>query len=112
MVRKKKMVTNNPHVVNKSSLVACIRETQTQLSQQDVEMAVSSVLSRMKSALIDGERIEIRGFGTLALRYRRSRLGRNPRVGNAMQIPEKYTPGFKASEKLRARMNNKENKLS
>ena len=68
--------------LTKSELVAYITADQPQLSETDVEMAVNSILERMASALADGERIEIRGFGSMTLHYRPPRIGRNPKTGS------------------------------
>lgn len=99
------MATESRPALNKAGLVAAMRRAQSQLTEQDVELAVDGILARLCRALVGGERVEIRGFGSLALRYRRARAGRNPRVGELIQVPEKYTPRFKAGEKLRARLN-------
>ncbi|HQX85244.1 MAG TPA: HU family DNA-binding protein, partial [Aestuariivirga sp.] len=51
-----------------------------------------------------GDRIEIRGFGSFALNYRPPRVGRNPKSGEKVQVPEKYVPHFKAGKELRERV--------
>lgn len=92
-------------VLTKSELVARITRDQPQLSEQDVELAVNSILERMASALVMGERIEIRGFGSMTLHYRSPRVGRNPKTGEKVQVPEKYAPHFKPGAGLRKRVN-------
>ena len=91
--------------LTKSELVAYITADQPQLSETDVEMAVNSILERMASALADGERIEIRGFGSMTLHYRPPRIGRNPKTGEKVQVPEKFVPHFKPGANLRKRVN-------
>ena len=91
--------------LTKSELVAYITADQPQLSETDVEMAVNSILDRMASALADGERIEIRGFGSMTLHYRPPRIGRNPKTGEKVQVPEKFVPHFKPGANLRKRVN-------
>jgi hypothetical protein len=59
---------------------------------------------RWRSAWSHGERIEIRGFGSFALNYRPPRVGRNPKSGEKVQVPEKYVPHFKAGKELRERV--------
>ncbi len=91
--------------LTKSELVARINREQPQLSEQDVELAVNSILERMASALAAGERIEIRGFGSMTLHYRPPRTGRNPKTGAQVRVPEKYVPHFKPGAGLRERVN-------
>ena len=80
------------------------QSTGTQLSETDVELAVNSILDRMSSALGNGERIEIRGFGSMTLHYRPPRIGRNPKTGEKVEVPEKYVPHFKPGANLRRRV--------
>ncbi|MEM7194780.1 MAG: integration host factor subunit beta [Pseudomonadota bacterium] len=92
--------------LTKSELVAYISQDQPQLSEQDVELAVNSILDKMSEALVAGERIEIRGFGSMTLHYRPPRIGRNPKTGEKVQVPEKYVPHFKPGASLRKRVDN------
>jgi len=95
---------NDQPTLTKSELVAYISKDQPQLSEQDVELAVNSMLERMSEALVNGERIEIRGFGSMTLHYRPPRIGRNPKTGEKVQVPEKYVPHFKPGASLRKRV--------
>ncbi len=97
--------SNEQPTLTKSALVAFITANQSQLSEADVEMAVNSILDRMMSALSNGERIEIRGFGSMTLHYRPPRIGRNPKTGEKVHVPEKYVPHFKPGANLRKRVN-------
>ncbi len=90
--------------LTKSELVARLSEAQPQLSEQDIELAVNSILERMIRALASGERIEIRGFGSMTLHYRPARVGRNPKTGAQVSVPEKYVPYFKPGANLRKRV--------
>lgn len=92
--------------LTKSELVASLTLDQPQLSETDVELAVNSILDRMSSALVNGERIEIRGFGSMTLHYRPPRVGRNPKTGEKVEVPEKYVPHFKPGANLRKRVDN------
>ncbi len=94
-----------PPALTRSELVAHIARAQPQLSEQDVELAVNSILERMVSALALGERIEIRGFGSMTLHYRPPRAGRNPKTGAPVAVAEKYVPHFKPGANLRERVN-------
>ena len=58
----------------------------------------------MTHSLVSGERIEIRGFGSFGLNYRPARVGRNPKSGERVHVPEKYVPHFKAGKELRERV--------
>jgi integration host factor subunit beta len=91
--------------LTKSELVTYITADQPQLSETDVELAVNSILDRMANALSNGERIEIRGFGSMTLHYRPPRIGRNPKTGEKVHVPEKYVPHFKPGANLRKRVN-------
>ena len=91
--------------MTKSELIEAIAAKQTQLSLKDVELAVKSVIEQMSNALTASERIEIRGFGSFSLHYREPRQGRNPKTGDAVQLPGKFVPHFKPGKELRERFN-------
>ncbi len=93
------------NTVTKSELIEALAAEQLHLAQRDVEYSVNAVLEKMGEALITGRRIEIRGFGSISLRYRGSRVGRNPKTGDAVTVPEKYVPHFKPGRTLRERVN-------
>jgi integration host factor subunit beta len=90
--------------MTKSELIARLAARFPQLVVKDAEFAVKMVLDAMTDALARGDRIEIRGFGSFALNYRPPRLGRNPKSGDKVQVPEKYVPHFKAGKELRERV--------
>ncbi|HCC45324.1 MAG TPA: integration host factor subunit beta [Gammaproteobacteria bacterium] len=91
--------------MTKSELIEHIAALQTQLSAKDVELAVKMMLDHMTEALSDGDRIEIRGFGSFSLHYRAPRLGRNPKTGEKVELAGKYVPHFKPGKELRERVN-------
>jgi integration host factor subunit beta len=91
--------------MTKSELIDRIAATQAQLSAKDVELAVKTMIEQMSQALARGDRIEIRGFGSFSLHYRPSRIGRNPKTGDSVQIPAKYVPHFKPGKEMRERVN-------
>ena len=91
--------------MTKSELIEKIAEVQSQLSAKDVELAVKMMLDHMADALADGERIEIRGFGSFSLHFRAPRLGRNPKTGEKVELAGKYVPHFKPGKELRERVN-------
>jgi len=87
--------------VTRSDLVAALAEKFGQLAQRDTEFAVKTILDAMSDALARGHRIEIRGFGSFQVNRRPPRLGRNPRSGAQVTIPEKLVPHFKPGKALR-----------
>lgn len=91
--------------MTKSELIEKISAEQTQLSAKDVELAVKMIMDHMADALSQGERIEIRGFGSFSLHYRAARSGRNPKTGQKVQLDGKYVPHFKPGKELRERVN-------
>jgi integration host factor subunit beta len=91
--------------MTKSELIERMASEQTHLSQADVELAVRCILEQLSGALAEGERIEIRGFGSFSLHYRPPRMGRNPKTGEAVALPGKYVPHFKPGKALRERVN-------
>ena len=73
--------------MNRSDLVQLLSDRFSQLTQGDAETAVSTILEAMNSAMVRGQRIEIRGFGSFSVIRRAARIGRNPRSGAPVQIP-------------------------
>jgi len=90
--------------MTKSELIARLAERFPQLVAKDADYAVKMILDALTSSLVKGDRIEIRGFGSFALNYRPPRIGRNPKSGDKVQVPEKYVPHFKAGKELRERV--------
>jgi len=87
--------------MTKSELIELIAAKQSHLPAKDVELAVKQVLEIMSDALAQGQRIEIRGFGSFSINRRPPRVGRNPRSGEQVVIPEKLVPHFKPGKALR-----------
>jgi len=92
--------------MTKSELIERLASKQTQLSFKDVELVVKTTLEHMAQALAEGERIEIRGFGSFSLHYRAPRVGRNPKTGESVTLEGKSVPHFKPGKELRERVNN------
>ncbi len=90
--------------MTKSELIESLAKRQSQLAYKDVELAVKTILEHMANALSNGERIEIRGFGSFSLHYRPPRVGRNPKSGDPVSLPAKYVPHFKPGKQLRDRI--------
>lgn len=93
--------------LTKSKLIESLLDRQPLLEDTDIELAVKSILDRMSNALVEGRRIEIRGFGSMCLHHRPARLSRNPKTGEPVYVPEKFVPHFKPGKELKARVNSK-----
>jgi integration host factor subunit beta len=76
-----------------------------EMSRNDAEAIVEAILNSMVRSLRSGERIEIRGFGSLGTRQRKPRVGRNPKTGARVDVPAKRTAHFKASKALKELVN-------
>jgi len=75
------------------------------VSKKDAESIVNTVFSSIVDALQRNDKIELRGFGSFRLRRRRSRLGRNPKTGDRVAVPEKRIPYFKPGKELKDLIN-------
>ena len=91
--------------MTRSELVETILLKQAQLTPKDVDAAVKTILEQMTTFLEEGERIEIRGFGSFSLHHRPARMGRNPKTGESVKLASKYVPHFKPGKELRDRVN-------
>lgn len=91
-------------LMTKSELINKLAARYPQLVAKDAELAVKTILEAMAESLAQGERIEIRGFGSFSLNYRPPRVGRNPKTGGKVSVPEKFVPHFKAGKELRERV--------
>lgn len=90
--------------MTKSDLIAQLAERFPQLVAKDADLSVKMILEALAEALAKGDRIEIRGFGSFSLNYRPPRIGRNPKSGEKVDVPEKWVPHFKAGKELRERV--------
>ena len=91
--------------MTKSELIERLIDKHPELSVKDVELAVKIILTQMADTLAEGERIEIRGFGSFSLHYRAPRVGRNPKSGESVSLPAKHVPHFKPGKELREQVN-------
>ena len=85
-------------------LIERLTQAQQHPNREDVEFAVKALLERIREALAHGERIGIRGFGSCSVRRRRSRVGRNPRTGAPIALPERHVPHLRPGKDLRERV--------
>ncbi len=89
----------------KSQLIAKLAAENPHLHRSDVERMVGVIFDKMVDALVDGGRVELRGFGALSVRARPARSGRNPRTGESVDVEAKAVPFFKSGKDLRGRLN-------
>lgn len=90
--------------MTKSELITALAAKLPQLDYRDVELAVKELLEQMSAALAAGDRIEVRGFGSFSLHHRPPRIGRNPKTGDSVHVPDKHVPHFKPGKELRERV--------
>lgn len=91
----------------KSELIARLVEANPHLYQRDVERIVNTIFEEITNTLAEGNRVELRGFGAFSVKHRPKRVGRNPRTGDTVNVPEKFVPYFKTGKDLRERLNKK-----
>ncbi|MFT6460059.1 integration host factor subunit beta [Pseudophaeobacter arcticus] len=91
----------------RSELIQKIADENPHLYQRDVERIVNTVFEEVTDAMSRGDRVELRGFGAFSVKQRDSRIGRNPRTGETVQVEEKHVPFFKTGKLLRDRLNGK-----
>ena len=94
--------------MTKSELIARLASRYPQLVAKDAEYAVKMILDAMTHSLVSGQRIEIWGFGSFGLNHCPARVGRNPKSGERVHVPEKFVPHFKAGKELRERVDTEE----
>lgn len=88
----------------KSELVRILSEKFPDLEARDVELAVNCMLEQIIKALEQGERIEVRGFGSFSLHHLADRVGRNPKTGESVSLPAKASIHFKPGKELKDRV--------
>lgn len=94
--------------MTKSELINRLAERNPHLVAADAELAVKTILDAMMQSLLEGKRIEIRGFGSFSLNFRPPRVGRNPKTGEKVTVEGKHVPHFKAGKELRDRVDYKD----
>ncbi len=91
--------------MTKSELIQILANANPTLYERDLERAVTTVFDEITTALADGDRVEIRGFGSFSVKPRSARTGRNPRTGATVEVSEKFIPHFRTGKLLRDRLN-------
>ncbi len=90
--------------MTKADLVERIAE-RAKLSKKDSEIVVNTVFQSIIEALTKGDKVELRGFGSFRARDRQSRVGRNPKTGESVEVPSKKVPFFKPGKDLKKLVN-------
>jgi len=90
--------------LNKNDLIAAVSSS-TDLSKADATKAVDGVLAAVTDSLKSGNEVRLVGFGTFSVANRAASTGRNPRTGEAIQIPASKQPKFKAGKALKDAVN-------
>lgn len=92
------------NIMNKSELIDLISQ-KANLPRKRAEAAVNVIFGAMTDSLVEGGRIEIRGFGSFVSKYYEEYQGRNPRTGEPIHVPPKRLPFFKVGKELRELVN-------
>lgn len=87
-------------MMNKSDLISQVVET-TELSKKDATKAVDAVFEAISTALQNGDKVQLVGFGNFEVRERSARKGRNPQTGEEIEIPASKIPAFKPGKALK-----------
>lgn len=90
--------------MTKSELIEELSDINGMLSKKESELVVNTLLDSIRNALVEGDRVEIRGFGSFTVRTREAREARNPKSGEIVAIPVKKTAFFKTGKQLRERV--------
>ncbi|HHF5830805.1 integration host factor subunit beta [Haemophilus influenzae] len=90
--------------MTKSELMEKLSAKQPTLPAKEIENMVKDILEFISQSLENGDRVEIRGFGSFSLHHRQPRLGRNPKTGDSVNLSAKSVPYFKAGKELKARV--------
>ena len=90
--------------MTKSELVSALTERQPHLLKHDVELALNCILGQLANAIVQRERVEVRGFGSFNLHHRPPRIARNPKTGEAINLPAKVAIHFKPGKEMRDRV--------
>ena len=92
-------------VMIRSELLQALSADNPDLRPEEIEQVVDIFFEEISARLAEGGRVELRGFGTFSTRQRDARTGRNPRTGDAVDVPAKRVPYFKPGKEMRERLN-------
>jgi integration host factor subunit beta len=86
--------------MTKSDLTSQVASSNRHLTLKEAEIIIDVIFDAITDTLVNGDRVEIRGFGSFKVKQRDARMGRNPRTGEEVQISAKRVPSFKVGKKL------------
>jgi integration host factor subunit beta len=89
----------------RSELLQALAQESPGMRSEEIERVVDVFFDEIGKRLAEGGRVELRGFGAFSTREREPRKGRNPRTGEAVEVPSKRVPYFKAGKEMRIRLN-------
>ena len=89
----------------RSELLEAVAKDYPDLRAEEIEQIVNIFFDQIAERLAEGGRVELRGFGAFSTRERAARTGRNPRTGEAVDVPSKRVPYFKPGKDMRERLN-------
>jgi len=92
--------------MNKSELITTLSESQN-ISHEDADLVMNSFIDIIKATLVEGNRIEIRGFGSFQMKEYKGYTGRNPRSGEQVTVTPKRLPFFRPGRELKDFINGK-----
>ncbi len=91
--------------MTKSELIQRLAEQNPHLYLRDIEKIVDTIFNEISNALVNGNRVELRGFGAFSVKHRDARIGRNPRTGETVRVEAKRLPFFKTGKNLHEKLN-------
>lgn len=92
--------------MTKSEFIEQLARKNPDLELRKVDSAVDAIIEQITKTLAKGDQVSVRRFGTFSMHYHKSRIGRNPRSGEKVQLKSKAIPRFKAGKELKDRVNN------
>jgi len=92
-------------MIVKSQLIQLIAKAIPNLSEKNITLGVNHIIEKISGALTEKKRVEIRGFGAFSVRFRNSKLGRNPKTGQKVQTQPKHQVHFKPGKEMREKIN-------
>jgi integration host factor subunit beta len=91
--------------MTKSELITRLATANPHLYQRDIDRIITTIFDEITVALANGDRVELRGFGSFSVKQRGARVGRNPRTGDAVSVSKKFIPYFKTGKQLCRKLN-------
>ncbi len=91
-------------IMTKSELIAQIASSNNVMTKQQVEFIVNGVFDLIQTALVNGDKVEIRGFGSFRVREKKEKIGRNPRTGAVVHLSSGKVPYFRPSIDIKERL--------